>query len=147
MDSISLDQANGLSYSGPPPIMNPPPQIFGGYTADGEPLSESLQAGMFSDEQFYANGDDLGGQGDAKRRRIARVGISPYTMGWKVLTNASRHAICVARKRSSAMGNSRVGTARITRPNAFLRMSRRNGILRKGLYDSETRSLLLLTPR
>ncbi|KAI9664103.1 MAG: hypothetical protein M1821_007594 [Bathelium mastoideum] len=73
MDSIPLDHSNGINYSGAPPIMNPPPQIFGGFTADGMPLSPSLQAGMFADEQLFANGDDLGGPGDAKRRRIARA--------------------------------------------------------------------------
>ncbi|KAF2229799.1 hypothetical protein EV356DRAFT_493112 [Viridothelium virens] len=73
MDSLSIDQSNGINYNTAPPIMNPPPQIFGGFNAEGSPLSASLQAGMFSDEQLFGNGDDIGGQGDAKRRRIARA--------------------------------------------------------------------------
>ncbi|KAI9708342.1 MAG: hypothetical protein M1820_004046 [Bogoriella megaspora] len=72
MDNLSNGPSNGLNYSGAPPIMNPPPQIFGGYGPDGSPLSASLQAGMFSDEQLFGN-DDVGAAGDAKRRRIARA--------------------------------------------------------------------------
>ena len=131
---MDFDQANDANYNGAPPIMNPPPQIFGGFGADGSPISSSLQPGMFSDEQLFGNGDELGGPGDAKRRRIARVSTG-YTMGVKLLTNAPRHAICVARKRSSVMESSRAGIAKTIRPSVSLRTSRRSGIRRKGPYN------------
>jgi len=48
----------------PPPLMNPPPQIFGGY--NGLPELD-LSSQMFSD------GSLLDESSEAKRRRIARV--------------------------------------------------------------------------
>jgi len=57
----------------PPPLMNPPPQIFGAYDHDGMPMGASL-AGMDTGGLF---GDGMGGgmdeSSEAKRRRIARV--------------------------------------------------------------------------
>ena len=53
-----------------PPLMNPPPQIFGAYDADGLPLPADLPdmtAPMFTDGML------LDESNEAKRRRIARV--------------------------------------------------------------------------
>jgi hypothetical protein len=53
-----------------PPMMNPPPQIFGAYSADGLPMAASLPdlgGPMFTD------GTLLDESSEAKRRRIARV--------------------------------------------------------------------------
>ncbi|KAM0278652.1 hypothetical protein ACHAQH_005039 [Verticillium albo-atrum] len=55
----------------PPPMMNPPPQIFGGYTPDGmsiQHLPPDLAAQMFPDHSTLL--DDAN---EAKRRRIARA--------------------------------------------------------------------------
>jgi len=56
---------------GPQTLINPPPQIFGGYTQDGMPVSHlppDLAAQMFPDPSSLL--DDAN---EAKRRRIARV--------------------------------------------------------------------------
>ncbi len=56
-----------------PPLMNPPPQIFGGYSEHGMPLHQlppDLAAHMFGDPNSLM--DDAN---EAKRRRIARVSI------------------------------------------------------------------------
>ncbi|KAF9636897.1 hypothetical protein BFW01_g7793 [Lasiodiplodia theobromae] len=57
-----------------PPLVNPPPQIFGSYSADGSPIQPQLPANMFDDPLMMGSqdgGDE--GQGDPKRRRIARA--------------------------------------------------------------------------
>ena len=54
-----------------PPLMNPPPQIFGAY-APGSPLGANFSGNFFTDDQ---NGGNIEESNDAKRRRIARVGI------------------------------------------------------------------------
>jgi hypothetical protein len=54
----------------PPIMMNPPPQIFGAYSADGLPMISNLPdltGPMFTD------GTLLDESNEAKRRRIARV--------------------------------------------------------------------------
>ena len=57
----------------PPPLMNPPPQIFGGYGNDGLPnLPPDLSQPIFTD------GTLLDESNEAKRRRIARVGQMRY---------------------------------------------------------------------
>jgi hypothetical protein len=56
---------------GRPPLLNPPPQIFGRYSHDGMPtthLTPDLTAQMFPDHASLL--DDAS---EAKRRRIARV--------------------------------------------------------------------------
>lgn len=62
-----MDQTNG--YYGGPPLMNPPPRIFGNMNPNGSPMPASLAASMFAADDL----DDGHDQGDAKRRRIARV--------------------------------------------------------------------------
>lgn len=57
-----------------PPLVNQPPQIFGTYSADGSPVQPQLSANLFDDAMGMGvqdGGDE--GQGDPKRRRIARV--------------------------------------------------------------------------
>lgn len=57
---------------GPPPLMNQPPQIFGGYGSDGLPnvpqMPPDLAAHMFPDAHLLMEDTN-----EAKRRRIARV--------------------------------------------------------------------------
>lgn len=54
-----------------PPLTNQPPQIFGSYLADGLPqLTPDMAAQLFPDSSMLLD-DSL----DAKRRRIARVGL------------------------------------------------------------------------
>jgi hypothetical protein len=50
---------------------NPPPQIFGGYTADGLPLNAGL--GDLSGQLFGDPATLMDDSNEAKRRRIARV--------------------------------------------------------------------------
>lgn len=58
----------------PPPLMNQPPQVFGGYNGDGLPnvpqMPPDLAAHMFPDTQFLME-DTF----EAKRRRIAKVSL------------------------------------------------------------------------
>ncbi|KAH0542897.1 hypothetical protein FGG08_002757 [Glutinoglossum americanum] len=54
-----------------PPLMNPPPQIFGGYTSDGSPIPATLPGPIFPHGQTSMGSDD--GHNDPKRRRIARA--------------------------------------------------------------------------
>ncbi|KAF2648661.1 fungal-specific transcription factor domain-containing protein [Lophiostoma macrostomum CBS 122681] len=56
-------------YGAQPPLMNPPPRIFGNLNANGSPIPANLSAQMFSQDDF----DDGQDQGDPKRRRIARA--------------------------------------------------------------------------
>ncbi|KAJ4304859.1 hypothetical protein N0V90_000387 [Kalmusia sp. IMI 367209] len=62
-----MDGTNG--FYGAPPLMNPPPRIFGNLNANGSPIPASLAASMFSQDDM----DDGHDQGDPKRRRIARA--------------------------------------------------------------------------
>jgi hypothetical protein len=59
-----------MSPTSAPPLMNPPPQIFGAYSADGMPIPPTL-----SDVggPMFADGALLDESNEAKRRRIARV--------------------------------------------------------------------------
>jgi hypothetical protein len=60
--------SNGF-YHAAPPLMNQPPRIFGNLNANGSPIPPSMNGAMFGQEDL----DDGHDQGDAKRRRIARV--------------------------------------------------------------------------
>jgi hypothetical protein len=57
-----------------PPLMNPPPRIFGAYSADGLPdMSEPI----------FGDDTPLDDSNEAKRRRIARVEYtSVRDIGW-----------------------------------------------------------------
>ncbi|KAK8199056.1 fungal-specific transcription factor domain protein [Phyllosticta capitalensis] len=57
----------------PPPLVNQPPQIFGNYNQDGSPVQPHLAGPLFDDAMGMAQGDDGEGQGEQKRRRIARA--------------------------------------------------------------------------
>ena len=58
----------------PPPLLNQPPQIFGGYTEHGLPIPQLppdlMAAQMFGDHGLLEDTNE------AKRRRIARVSRS-----------------------------------------------------------------------
>jgi len=69
MDHSRLD-GNGFQLPQAPPLMNPPPQIFGNYGLDGSPMAANLPdmtGPMFTD------GTLLDESNEAKRKRIARV--------------------------------------------------------------------------
>ncbi|KAF2139748.1 uncharacterized protein K452DRAFT_310633 [Aplosporella prunicola CBS 121167] len=56
-----------------PPLVNQPPQIFGNYNPDGSPVQPQMNGPLFDDAQLAMGPDDNDGQGDPKRRRIARA--------------------------------------------------------------------------
>jgi hypothetical protein len=58
-----------------PPLMNPPPQIFGAYATDGLPNMNmaDLSQPIFGDGSLM-DGSLMDESIEAKRRRIARVG-------------------------------------------------------------------------
>lgn len=64
-----LQQGHGALEYDMPQLMNPPPQIFGAYNADGSPIPPTLDGQIFGD-LGDPNYDDIN---DPKRRRIARV--------------------------------------------------------------------------
>ncbi len=68
----------------PPPVYNPPPQIFGGYAADGLPNMSlpDLSQNLFPDATLMDESIE------AKRRRIARVCI-PFFISFVLGTLAS----------------------------------------------------------
>ena len=78
-----MDQMHGgfrLPSISVPPLMNQPPQIFGGYSEHGMPLHQlppDLTAHMFGDPNSLM--DDAN---EAKRRRIARVSTSRPSKPW-----------------------------------------------------------------
>lgn len=58
-----------------PPLMNPPPQIFGGYTPDGLPMASNMPD---MSGALFGDGSLLDDSNEAKRRRIARVHSGIY---------------------------------------------------------------------
>jgi hypothetical protein len=115
---------NGFYVPGPPPMMNPPPRLFGSGQFDP---SQMPSGPMYAHDDY----DDHGDQSDPKRRRIARVHI-PATHGETLLTGC-RRATCAGRKRSSATARCpRVHTARTTRQNASSRRWKRRGSRPRG---------------
>ena len=71
-------QQNGNGNGGflgsmqPPPMMNPPPQIFGAYDHDGLPMGANM-VGMDGGNYFGDGMTTMDESSEAKRRRIARV--------------------------------------------------------------------------
>ena len=63
-DNIGFQMPNMVA----PPLMNPPPQLFGAYNTDGLPLAVDLS------DMSFGDGSLLDDSNEAKRRRIARVG-------------------------------------------------------------------------
>ena len=131
MDQFQQSTQRNSSFEAAP-LSNPPPQYFGG---DGTAASPPMPDFSFNDGQTDGQDQD-GGQdesNDAKRRRIARV-RSQYGQ-WPCLKvdGCCRHAICVGRRRSSAMERCRhVHIASIIKRSAYSPRSRRNAILLKG---------------
>lgn len=72
-----LDMNGSNGFAMPPPhshphhtqMMNAPPQMFGGYSNDGLPMSMP----DLSQGQLYGDGSLMDTSEEAKRRRIARV--------------------------------------------------------------------------
>jgi hypothetical protein len=62
---------NGMPQMATPPMMNPPPQIFGGYSHDGLPTNMSMPD---LSQPYLGDGGLMDESIEAKRRRIARVG-------------------------------------------------------------------------
>lgn len=71
MDSMHHDNNAFMPQISAPPLMNPPPQIFGPYTADGLSISSTLPD---LTAPIFGDGTLLDEANEAKRRRIARVG-------------------------------------------------------------------------
>lgn len=116
MDSMHHDNNAFMPQISAPPLMNPPPQIFGAYTADGLPALPDLTGPLFGD------GTLLDESNDAKRRRIARVGCNVLRRILNKSADDGRLVICAGRRRSSAMENYLlVRIASITKPNVFSR--------------------------
>jgi len=59
----------------PPPIINQPPQIFGGYTEHGIPIPPQLPPDLMA-AQMFGDPGLLEDTTEAKRRRISRVSPS-----------------------------------------------------------------------
>ena len=68
MDSYTQDSTAFAA----PPIMNPPPQMFGDY---GSESPAHFSGAYFAENDGQGNMDD---NGDPKRRRIARVTLAPH---------------------------------------------------------------------
>jgi hypothetical protein len=68
-----MNNGNGF-YAPGPPMMNPPPRIFGSGQFDP---SQIPQGSMFAQDDY----DDHGDQSDPKRRRIARVHTTRGAVG------------------------------------------------------------------
>ena len=73
MDQFQQNQPRNNSYD-LPPLTNPPPQYFGANGVDGSPTVPNFDFNdIQTDGQDHEGGHDE--NGDAKRRRIARVCI------------------------------------------------------------------------
>jgi hypothetical protein len=70
MDSMHRESNSFIPQISAPPLMNPPPQIFGAYTADGMPMPSTLPD---MSGPLFGDGTLLDESNEAKRRRIARV--------------------------------------------------------------------------
>ena len=101
MNPSVLPQANGFSFHVPPPAIEQPPQIFGGFSTDGSPHPPHLSGPIFGDDSGMLLSDEGFDHNDPKRRRIARVRYTCMCMEkWKKCANInSRLAICAARKK------------------------------------------------
>ena len=81
MDAYQAQQGADSSFD-LPPIVNPPPQVFGGEFDPTSPISFS--GPLFNEDQTEQNGAGGDDSNDAKRRRIARVqlqnGLSALTI-------------------------------------------------------------------
>jgi hypothetical protein len=53
-----------------PQLLNPPPQIFGGFNMDGPAIAPQLPGPIFTEDQTQLSVEETN---EAKRRRIARV--------------------------------------------------------------------------
>jgi hypothetical protein len=141
MDHVRMDAPFQMPGMAPPPLMNPPPQIFGGYTPDGLPLQHlppELAAQMFSDHGLM---DDTS---EAKRRRIARVSLSllrcalgPMAPQRQLTWVLDRPVTCAGRRRLSVTASYHVvRIVSIIRQIASSHRLRRRGIRPKGMLQT-----------
>ncbi|APA07846.1 hypothetical protein sscle_03g026160 [Sclerotinia sclerotiorum 1980 UF-70] len=70
MDSMPHDNNSFVPQISAPPLMNPPPQIFGAYNAEGLPISSKIPD---LTGPLFGDGTLLDESNEAKRRRIARA--------------------------------------------------------------------------
>ena len=123
-----------------PPLMNPPPQIFGGYPEHGMQMHQ-LPPDL-SVAQMFGDHGLLDDSNEAKRRRIARVSLlagdglvdkreKPGSL--MRFVPPYRLVICAGRRKSSAMVNCLPArTASTTKQTASSHRWKRRGIHRKG---------------
>jgi hypothetical protein len=79
-----------------PPLMNPPPQIFGAYSVDG--LS-NMNLPDLSQQPIFGDGTLMDESLEAKRRRIARVGLRAiYSTVQDMLTALQACDMCRKKK-------------------------------------------------
>lgn len=78
MDALGDD---GMNFDMQSMAMSQQPQIFGNYAHDGSQVPGMQAGSMYPDDAALGAGEDTN---DAKRRRIARVGIYLFTMGFRV---------------------------------------------------------------
>ncbi|KAI9646677.1 hypothetical protein NHQ30_004674 [Ciborinia camelliae] len=147
MDSMHHDNDAFMPQISPPSLMNPPPQIFGAYTADGLPISPALPD---LNGTIFGDGTLLDESNEAKRRRIARVGFNLLRRKMYKRTDEGRLVICAGRRRLSAMESSQlVRTASTTKQNVFLLRWKRRGTHQKESSRSHGKFVkaLWLVPR
>lgn len=131
MDGLGDGDGMGFGIKSMP--ISQQPQVFGNYAQDASQMG--MPAGsMYADDAALTAGEDTN---DAKRRRIARVGIFSHTMELNMEADSwfwgSRLATCAGRRRSNAMARCRsVRIVSTTRRIAFLHRLRRSGIRRRG---------------
>lgn len=73
-----LGDGEGMGFDIQPMAMSQQPQLFPNYAHDGSQMPGMPAGSMYPDEAALAAGEDTN---DAKRRRIARVRISPTQWG------------------------------------------------------------------
>lgn len=139
MDGIG-DGPDGMGFDMKMMMNQQPNPYRGTFAQDASPVYSGLPGPSFQDDPAMGMGED---QNDAKRRRIARVSpvlalLGLYVWFMKLIDGLSgyarRLAICVARRRSSAMG--KCPSARIastTRPTAFSPPSRKSATRPRGM--------------
>lgn len=130
-----LGDGDGMGFGIQPIPMSQQSQVFGNYAPDASQMG--MHAGsMYADDAALAAGEDTN---DAKRRRIARVGILSHTVEFDMGADSwfwgTRLATCAGRRRSNAMARCpNVRIVSTTRRIAFLHRLRRSGIRRRGTW-------------
>lgn len=138
MDSMHHDNNVFMPQISAPPLMNPPPQIFGAYDAAGLPITSipDLTGPLFGD------GTLLDESNEAKRRRIARVGFCVLQKKMDKKADDGRLVICAGRRRLNAMESYQlVHTASTTKQTVSLHRSRKREARLKGKNPKHNKPL------